>query len=198
MKKMCLILFEVCWVFSLFLFPTTSSSVEPEKVVADSKKKRIVDSEPHFSDYAVPIYTGRQTSPKGIKQVGPNEWRDMYGKLVEPPEINFSGKYSITLHSCGTECRYYQMTDMSNGKDIPALGMFSTMENRHKTKSGRTYFTELLYVAASKLLVAQYHIDFDNNSDRMECREKTYVFEEGRLKPNSKTKIGCTKFKEFE
>jgi hypothetical protein len=190
--------FKLGWICLLFFIPTAASGIEADNESAAGDKWAQSNHELLFESYAVSIYEGRQITPKGIRQVGSYEWRNENGKLVGAPEINFAGKYNITLHSCGTGCRYYQMTDMSNGKDVPILGMFSTAEPPPLTKSGKEYLTVLLHVANSKLLVAQYHIDPYGSLDRTECREKSYVFENGRLKSNSRTKIGCTEFKEFK
>ena len=73
---------------------------------------------PRFEDYAVAVYTGRIQRPKWIHPGPSGEWRDKLGKLVEPPEINFAGKYFVAVHSCGTSCRYYTMTDLSSGREL--------------------------------------------------------------------------------
>lgn len=69
------------------------------------------EERPRFEDYEVSSYRGAIRPPKWIRHVGDNEWRDNFGKLVAPPEINFAGRYFIALHSCGTGCSYYTLTD---------------------------------------------------------------------------------------
>jgi hypothetical protein len=63
---------------------------------------------PRFEDYEVAIYKGTIHRPKWIRRAADDEWRGELGKLVEPPEINFAGKYFVSVHSCGTGCRYYR------------------------------------------------------------------------------------------
>ena len=75
-------------------------------------------SSPRFEDYQVAVSTGTIHQPKWIRHIGGDEWRDDMGKLVDPPEINFAGKYFVAVHSCGTGCRYYTMTDLSSGRAL--------------------------------------------------------------------------------
>ena len=81
-----------------------------------------------FENYEVSIYTGAIHRPKWIRHVSGNEWRDGLGKVVDPPEVNFAGKYFVALHSCGSTCRYYTMTDLSSGPDLDLLNGFSSAE----------------------------------------------------------------------
>ncbi|HEV8525600.1 MAG TPA: hypothetical protein VGQ71_13975, partial [Terriglobales bacterium] len=73
---------------------------------------------PQFEDYEVPLYRGAIHPPKWIRHVAGDEWRDDLGKTVDPPEVNFAGRYFIAMHSCGTGCRYYTLTDLSSSRDI--------------------------------------------------------------------------------
>ncbi len=52
---------------------------------------------PRFEDYEVAIYKGTIHRPKWIRRAADDEWRDELGKLVEPPEINFAGKYFVSV-----------------------------------------------------------------------------------------------------
>ena len=52
---------------------------------------------PRFEDYEVAIYRGTIHRPKWIRRAADDEWRDELGKLVEPPEINFAGKYFVSV-----------------------------------------------------------------------------------------------------
>jgi len=146
---------------------------------------------PRFEDFVIPKYSGPIAIPKGTKRVSANEWRNDMGKLVEPPVINFAGKYNITLNSCGTGCRYYTLTDLSTGKSLPTLNVFAAAEPPPTTKEGYTYITDLIGRPGSYMLVAQYQVD---NPKGQECRERTFVFENESLKPITNTKVDCTAF----
>jgi hypothetical protein len=147
---------------------------------------------PRFEDYEVSPYREAIRPPKWIRHVGDDEWRDNLGKLVEPPEINFAGKYFVAVHSCGTGCRYYTLTDLSSGRDLDVLDMFATAEPPPKTREGHEYMTELFSRPYSKMLVAQYHVELRQGSQ--ECRERAFLFEDGRLKPITSTRRGCREF----
>jgi len=109
---------------------------------------------PRFEDYAVAPYRGQIHAPKWIRHVGGDEWRDNLGKLVDPPEINFAGKYFIAVHSCGTGYRYYTLTDLSSGRALDVLNDFATTEPPPKTRDGHQYIADLISRANSKMLVA--------------------------------------------
>jgi hypothetical protein len=133
-------------------------------------------SAPKFEDYKVAVYSGAMHWPKWIRHVGNDEWRDELDKLVEPPEINFAGKYFVAVHSCGTGCRYYTMTDLSSGREIKLLKNFGA--------------ADLLTRANSKLLVAQYHV---NSSRGEECRERAFLFDGKLITPLTNTRRTCTR-----
>jgi hypothetical protein len=143
-----------------------------------------------FSDPAIGIYTDKLILPRGYA-VADGIWRDNRGKAVAEPEVNFAGRYWVALHSCGAECRYYSMLDLSTGIESRALDMFSTTEPPSKTRDGKSYITSLETRAQSKLLIAQYHVTL-NLSGAEECRERVFVLKKFSLIPVTKTKIGCT------
>ncbi len=147
---------------------------------------------PRFEDYQVSKFKGKIQRPKWIKKFSEGEWRDDLGKLVEPPDITFAGKYYVAAHSCGTGCRYYTMTDLSSGRELQSLDNFSSAEPLPKTSDGREYLTILYYRPDSKMLVAQYLVDFD--SEKESCRERSFIFERGKIKPITSTKYKCSKF----
>jgi len=97
-----------------------------------------------FADYEVAIYRGTIHRPKWIRRVADDEWRDELGKLVEPPEINFAGKYFVSVHSCGTGCRYYTLTDLSSGRELDLLKDFGAAEPPPTTREGNPYVTDLV------------------------------------------------------
>lgn len=146
---------------------------------------------PRFEDYEVAIYRGTIHKPKWIRRVADDEWRDELGKLVEPPEINFAGKYFVSIHSCGTGCRYYTMTDLSSSRELDLLKDFGAAEPPPKTREGYPYVTVLVTRANSKLLVAQFHIDSPRGE---ECRERAFILEGEKLTPVTNTRRSCTNY----
>lgn len=146
---------------------------------------------PRFEDYEVVIYRGTIHKPKWIRRVADDEWRDDLGKLVERPEINFAGKYFVSLHSCGTGCRYYTMTDLSSGRELDLLKDFGAAEPPPKTREGYPYVTDLVTRANSKLVVAQFRIDSPRGE---ECRERAFILEREKITPVSSTRRSCTNY----
>lgn len=146
---------------------------------------------PRFEDYEVVIYRGNIHKPKWIRRVADDEWRDELGKLVEPPEVNFAGKYFVSGHSCGTGCRYYTMTDLSSGRELDLLKDFGAAEPPPKTREGYPYVTDLVTRANSKLVVAQFHIDSPRGE---ECRERAFTLEGEKLTPVTSTRRSCTNY----
>jgi len=147
---------------------------------------------PKFSDYPAILYKGPLRIPSYYVKTG-DVWRDDMGKEVAPPTINFAGKYHLGLHSCGAECRYFTLSDLSTGQDTKALDMFSSDgEKPSKTTDGRTYITGLLSHADSTMVVAQYHID-ESDSHPSECRERIFVLDSNgrKLTPVTGTINGC-------
>lgn len=142
-----------------------------------------------FEDHEVSVYTGAIHRPKWIRRVSADEWRDRVGKLVESPEVNFAGKYFVSVHSCGTVCRYYTMTDLSSGRELSLLNDFGAAELPPKTREGYPYVTDVVTRANSKLLVAQYRIDAPRGE---ECRERAFVFDGGKLRAITGTRRTCT------
>jgi hypothetical protein len=140
---------------------------------------------PRFEDYEISVYTGTIHRPNWIRRASADEWRDKLGKRVEPAEVNFAGKYFVSVHSCGTGCRYYTMTDLSSGREMNLLNGFGAAEPPPKTREGYPYVTDLVTRANSKLLVAQYRIDAPRGE---ECRERAFVFEGDKLSPITGTR----------
>ena len=146
---------------------------------------------PRFDDYSMQVYSGKIHQPRWIRHVADGEWRDHLGKLVDPPEVNFAGKYFIAVHSCGTGCRYYTLTDLSSGRDLDLLRDFDAGERAPKTRDGYPSVTDLITRANSKLLVAQYHVDLHGGE---ECRERAFVFDGNKITPITKTRRTCTQY----
>jgi len=146
---------------------------------------------PRFEDYAVQVYSGRIHRPKWISHEGSGEWRDKLDKLVGSPEVNFAGKYFVAAHSCGTECRYYTMTDLSTGRELAILSDFNAAEPAPKTREGYTYIPILVTRPNSRLLVAQYDIDSPSSH---ECRERAFVLDGEKIRPITGTRRSCTQY----
>src|SRR5450432_797375 len=64
-----------------------------------------------FEEFPTNVYRGRFHIPKGLSKVD-GEWLDYGGKPAAPPEVTFAGEYYLTAHSCGTDCRYYQLSNL--------------------------------------------------------------------------------------
>jgi hypothetical protein len=144
---------------------------------------------PRFGDYEVAIYRGTVHRPKWIRRVADDEWRDELGKLVEPPEINFAGRYFVSVHSCGTGCRYYTLTDLSSGRDL--LKNFGATELSPTTREGYSYVTDLVTRANSRLLVVQFRVDSPRGK---ECRERAFILEGEKITPVTNTRRSCTNY----
>lgn len=104
------------------------------------------------------------------------------GKLMALPNINFSGKYYIGSHSCGADCRYYSLSDLSDGSDSNALDTFSddggnTSENRRR----RIYVTTLVSRPNGRMLIVQYHIT-QSDPSKEKCRERFFSLSDDERK----------------
>ena len=97
----------------------------------------------------------------------------------------------MSVHSCGTFCRYYTMTDLSSGRELDLLRAFASAEPPPKTREGYTYVTDLVTRANSKLLVAQYRISAPRGK---ECRERTFVFAGAKIAAVTGTRRTCTQY----
>ena len=153
-------------------------------------------AEPEFSDYPVKLYSGTLKIPSYYKESS-NGWRDDMGKLVQPPIINFAGKYYLGLHSCGTACRYYTLSNLENGADSNALDIFSNDNvDSKKTSDGLIYVASLISHPNSKMLVAQYHIE-NSSVAKEECHERSFVLTDDgqKIYPITKKIKFCREFK---
>jgi len=110
---------------------------------------------PSFQNYRVQVLKGKIVRPKWIRRSPTGEWRNEFGKLVDPPKVNFAGRFYIATHSCGTGCRYYSLTDLQTGRDLQALDAFAAGEEPPRTKDGRSYMSVLYHRPFSNLLIVQ-------------------------------------------
>jgi hypothetical protein len=154
---------------------------------------------PDFNDYPVVIFSGQIKLPKWIHRAksDPHEWRDDLDKLMEEPGVNFAGHYYLATHSCGTQCGYYTLTDLSNARENQRIvDQFAFAEPPPMTRDGYPYWTDLFFRPNSKLLIAQFKLDKSDPSDK-ECRERSFIFEDGALKPITGTRRTCRKIEAY-
>ncbi|MDR3351948.1 MAG: hypothetical protein LBO00_02855 [Zoogloeaceae bacterium] len=145
---------------------------------------------PRFEEYPVSIHKGKIVVPSKFRKDRQGTWRDEFGKsrksrkLILPESI-------LSLHSCGAECRYYQLTDLTSGRSVSSLDMFASAEPPNVTRDGYRYMTILYYRADSRMLVARYQIDTGIVGE-YDCRERVFLFDEAeQIKPITRTKYRC-------
>jgi hypothetical protein len=147
---------------------------------------------PQFSDYPVKVYRGKIHKPKWLHRGSEGEWRDSQNKLVGDPVVAFAGRYHVGAHSLGAGARYYSLTDLSTGRESNALYRFATSEPIPRLRDRREFLTLIYTRPNSRLIVAQYLIDYTMTSIP-ECRERSFLFENGKIRPISKTIYRCRK-----
>lgn len=144
-----------------------------------------------FDQYPAEIYKGPMHTPSGLRNID-GSWRDESGKIVKPPEVNFAGEYYLAAHSCGVDCRYYQLSNLRTGTDIEEISRFSTGEMPPKTEDGHSYLTILHYQPDSRLIIAEYLLDFDSKDANVSCRQQYLVLEGDKIRPLSQVYRFCT------
>lgn len=164
---------------------------EKQATPAKPQAPRPTTPYPKFQDYPAAKHSGPWFVPKGAHRVGENEWRDDHGKPIDRPTLNFGAKYSVSLRSCGSGCRYYTLTDLSTGREFDTLAPFASGEPAPMTTEGYLYVTDLVTRAGSNMLAPQYQVD---NGTGGECRERIFVLQNDRLQPITETKHGCSVF----
>ena len=133
-----------------------------------------------FEQFPAEVYKGPIRIPSNLHRDAEGAWRDDLGKLVDEPEVTFAGEYYLAGHSCGT------------GEEIRQVDQFDAGEEPPKTADGHPYLTILYGRPDSRLLIAEYHLDFDDPNKQETCRQRYFVLEGGKLKPISKTFSFCT------
>jgi hypothetical protein len=98
-----------------------------------------------FEQFPVKIYEGPIKIPEDLYKDSDGMWRDALGKWVSPPDVNFDGEYYLAAHSCGTGCRYYQLTNLRTGSDIRQVSMFDAGDPPPQTRDGHTYVPVLIF-----------------------------------------------------
>jgi hypothetical protein len=145
-----------------------------------------------FEQYPVKVYRGRIKLPRGVYKDSDGAWRDKLGKWVSEPEVNFAGEYYLAAHSCGTCCRYYQLTNLRTGRESNAADMFNAAEPPPRTSDGHTYVPILFFRLESRLLVVQYELDPCSAGEKTQCRQRFFVFEGGKFRAISEEFKTCT------
>jgi hypothetical protein len=145
-----------------------------------------------FGQFPVKIFEGSLKTPKDLHKDSDGAWRDALNKWVEPPVINFAGEYYLAAHSCGTGCRYYQLTNLRTGSEIQQIGMFDAGDPLPRTRDGHTYAPILFFKSDSKLLIVQYEID-PLTSKKRQCRQRYFLFNGESFTAISKTFSSCTR-----
>jgi hypothetical protein len=145
-----------------------------------------------FEQFSVNVYQGRIHIPKWLHKENDGEWSYSNWKPALPPSVTFAGEYDLAGISCGTECRYYELTNLRTGADVPGISMFDGGEELPVTGDGHPYLTILYYKPESRLLIAEYHLDFRDPDRSNACRQRYFVLENGKLRPVSKTFQFCT------
>jgi hypothetical protein len=70
--------------------------------------------------------------------------------------------------------------------------MFDAGEPTPITKDGHTYIPILFFKPGSRLLIVQYEYDLCTLVKHNKCRQRHFVFEDGRFRSLSKTLQSCT------
>ncbi|MDR3792480.1 MAG: hypothetical protein P4L03_03775 [Terracidiphilus sp.] len=146
-----------------------------------------------FEQYPAKIYRGLLATPGWLHHGSDGEWTDEVGKPAFAPEVTFAGEYLLTARSCGTECRYYKLTNLRTGKDVEQISRFDAGEDLPVTGDGHPYLTILYYKPGSRMLIAQYLLDFRDSHKMHGCRQQYFVLEDGQIKPLSEVQRFCTR-----
>jgi hypothetical protein len=149
-----------------------------------------------FEQYPVKVYQGPIKIPKWLHKEKDGEWVYETWKPASRPKVTYAGEYDLDGLSCGTDCRFYELSNLRTGVEIPAISMFDAPEPWPKTKDGHPYLTVLFYRPDSRLLIAEYHLDFDDPDKKETCRQRYFVLEDGKIRPISKTFPFCTEDQE--
>ena len=107
--------------------------------------------------------------------------------------MNFAGEYYLAAHSCGTCCRYYTLNNLRTDGDVTKVRMFDTGDTPPVTKDGHTYVAVLYFKPDSKLLIVQYELDLCTPIENNQCRQRYFIFKDGKFTAISKTFPSCTK-----
>ena len=135
---------------------------------------------PRFGEHPVSMYEGKLHFPKWCRHVQGTEWRDGQNKLVEPPSINFAGKYYVAGHSLGAGARYYTLTDLTSGRELSVLDRFATTEGSPELPNGMHYLVSLTSRQTSSLLRVRFQQE-NWAADSGQCFERYFLFRDKKL-----------------
>jgi hypothetical protein len=147
-----------------------------------------------FTQHTVDVYRGQIKIPREFHKDRDGLWQDETGKPASRPRVNFAGEYFLAVHSCGTCCRYYTLSNLRTGAEINEVGMFDASDGSpHVTRDGRDYVPILFFKPGSKLVIVQYELDLCTDAKKNECRQRYFIFENDHFKAISRTLRSCTR-----
>jgi hypothetical protein len=149
-----------------------------------------------FEQFPVQVYKGHIHIPKWLHKEKDGVWMNDSDKPAFAPHISFAGEYDLDVISCGTSCRFYALTNLRTGIEIPEISMFDCADPRPLTKDSHPFLTVLFYKPDSRLLIAEYHLDFEGPIRPETCRQRYFVLENGKIRSISKTFMFCTEVDE--
>ncbi len=147
---------------------------------------------PQFNQFPVGVYHGHNKIPREFRRDTDGLWIDDSGKPAITPRVNFAGEYFLAAHSCGTCCRSYTLSNLRTGGEIRRVSMFDASEPPPTTRDGHTYLPILFFKPDSRLLIVQYQYDLCTPVEHKKCRQREFVFEDGRFRSLSKNLQSCT------
>lgn len=117
---------------------------------------------------------------------------DSLGKAVDI-QLNFNGRYSIVRHSCGMECSYITLIDLSNGSENSSIfSDYSLSEAGSIIINNERYLSIPVTKADSYGIIMKYYPV--SGSDEI-CYEQKMKIENGSLKIlSNKVKAECPDF----
>jgi hypothetical protein len=146
-----------------------------------------------FSQFPAAVYSGHVRIPREFHKDRDGLWVDEAGKPAFAPHVNFAGEYYLAAHSCGTCCRYYTLNNLRTGGEIRQISVFDADDATPPAKDGHTYVPILFFKPDSRLLIVQYELDPCGPGENNQCRQRYFVFEDGRFRSISKTLPSCTR-----
>lgn len=149
---------------------------------------------PQFEQFPAEVYHGPIKIPKNLHRDSEGSWIDEGGHYTSRPKVNFAGEYYLTAHTCGTCCRYYTLDNLRTGIGVRQVGMFDTGDPTSMTKDGLTYVPVLYCKPGSMLVIVQYELDLCAVPEKKrQCRQRYFVFKDGKFQAISRTLRSCTK-----
>jgi hypothetical protein len=146
-----------------------------------------------FNQFPVDVYRGHIKMPREFHKDQDGLWVDESGKPATAPRVDFAGEYFLAAHSCGTCCRYYTLNNLRTGGEIGQINMFDAGDPTPTTKDGHTSVPILFFRPDSRLLMVQYQLDLCTPVEHNQCRQRYFVFEDGRIRSLSRTHSSCTR-----